>query len=169
MKLKPTYIVERVTDINLEDLKGEHIKGLIFDLDNTLMPPNTGNYPEDIFHWLELVKNDFKIVILSNNPEKDYVQKAGEIAGCLAYEKAGKPRTKAAIQALKDIDLLPEQVVMVGDRPLTDIWVGQRLGMTTILVDPIMKHEEIEIVKFLRKLERISISPAKKFFSKNGQ
>jgi len=165
MRLKPTYIVERVTDINLDDLKKENIKGLVFDLDNTLMPPNTEEYPKDIFEWLTHVKNDFKIVILSNNPEKDYVQRAGEIAGCLAYEKAGKPRRKAAVQALKDIDLLPEQVVMVGDRPLTDIWVGQRLGMTTILVDPIMKKEEIAIVKCLRKLERLFVSPAKKIFS----
>jgi HAD superfamily phosphatase (TIGR01668 family) len=165
MRLKPTYIVERVTDINLEDLKNEQIKGLIFDLDNTLMPPKTGDYPQDIFQWLMSIKNDFKIVILSNNPEKDYVQKAGEIVGCLAYEKAGKPRKKAAVQALKDIELLPEQVAMVGDRPLTDIWVGQRLGMVTILVDPIMKKEEIEIIKFLRKLERLFVSPAKKIFS----
>jgi len=66
--------------------------------------------------------------------------------------------------ALKDLDLLPSQVAMVGDRPLTDIWVGQRLGLITILVDPLMKHEEAAIVQFLRKLERIFIRPAKKLF-----
>ncbi|GAI13868.1 unnamed protein product, partial [marine sediment metagenome] len=134
LRLKPAYIAEHVTDINLEELKAENIKGMIFDLDNTIMPPRAGSIPEDIMQWLALVKNDFKIAILSNNPYKDYVQKAGELAGCAAYEKAGKPRTKAALQALKDIDLLPSQVVMIGDRPLTDIWVGQRLGITTILV-----------------------------------
>ncbi|MCK7484503.1 MAG: hypothetical protein MZU97_02350 [Bacillus subtilis] len=41
--LKPTYIVEHVTDINLDDLKADGIKGLLFDLDNTLMRPAYGH------------------------------------------------------------------------------------------------------------------------------
>ncbi len=169
LRLKPTYIVEHVTDINLEDLKQENIKGLIFDLDNTLMPPRTGIYPEVISQWLEEVKKDFKIAILSNNPYKDYVRQAGEKAGCIAYEKAGKPRRKAALQALKDLDLMPEQVVIIGDRPLTDILVGQRLGLITILVDPLIKQEEVRVIKFFRKLERIFISPALKKFTENNE
>ena len=164
-RLKPTYIVERVTDINIEELRDENIKGLIFDLDNTLMPPNTCILPEDIAEWLEKVKVDFKVAILSNNPDKCYVQEAGKKVGCIAFEKAGKPRRKAAIQALKDLELIPSQVVMVGDRPLTDILVGQRLGVITILVDPIMKQKESKVIKFLRKLERIFISSAKRSFS----
>jgi len=167
LKLKPTYIVEHVTDINLEDLKNDNIRGLILDLDNTIMPPKSMVFPENIARWLELVKNDFKIAILSNNPHKNYVRNAGELAGCAAYEKAGKPRRAAAIKALKDLDLLPEQVVMVGDRPLTDIWVGQRIGIVTILVDPLMKREEIHFIKFLRKLERFFITSPLKKFSKN--
>jgi HAD superfamily phosphatase (TIGR01668 family) len=164
-RLKPTYIVERVTDINLEDLKDDNIKGLIFDLDNTIMPPNSSAFPEDIAEWLEKVKEDFCIAILSNNPDAQYVRDAGEKLGCIAYYKANKPRRKAAFQALKEMDLIPSQVVMVGDRPLTDIWVGQRLGVTTILVDPIMKKQEIWAVKQLRKLERIFVSAPKKTFS----
>ena len=54
---------------------------------------------------------------------------------------------------------------MVGDRPLTDIWVGQRLGIVTILVDPIMKHKEAKIIKLLRKIERLFVSSPKKSFS----
>lgn len=101
------------------------------------MPPNTGIYPQDIAQWLEEVKKEFKIAILSNNPYSNYVQKAGEDAGCPAYHKAGKPRRKIVRQALKNLELLPEQTVLIGDRPLTDILAGQRLGMVTILVDPL--------------------------------
>jgi len=165
LRLKPTYIVERVTDIDLEELKDENIKGLIFDLDNTLMPPKTCIFPEDIAKWLDKAKVDFKIAILSNNPDKLYVKEAGEQIGCIAFEKAGKPRRKAALLALKNLGLIPSQVVMVGDRPLTDIWVGQRLGIITILVDPIMKHKEARIIKFLRKMERLFVSSPKKSFS----
>lgn len=165
LRLKPTYIVDRVTDINLEELRDENIKGLIFDLDNTLMPPKTCNLPEDIAQWIIEAKVDFKIAILSNNPDKSYVKQAGEQIGCIAFEKAGKPRRKAALLALKDMELIPSQVVMVGDRPLTDIWVGQRLGIITILVDPIMKQQEAGIIKLLRKMERLFVSSPKKTFN----
>lgn len=164
-RLKPTYVVERVTDINLQDLKDDNIKGLIFDLDNTLMPPKTCILPEDIAKWIEEAKKDFKIAVLSNNPNTDYVRQAAKAIGCVAYHKAGKPRRKAAVLALKELDLIPSQVVMVGDRPLTDIWLGQRLGLITILVDPIIKHQEAWIVKQLRKMERWFISSPKKTFS----
>lgn len=169
MRLTPTYIAERVTDINLDDLKKEGIKGLIFDLDNTIMPPGTGVYPPDIVGWLEMVKSEFKIAILSNNPYYNYVQKAGECIGCPAYHKAGKPSKRVVLLALKEMELLPEQTVIIGDRPLTDIWVGQRLGMVTILVDPLMKHEEMAIIKFLRRLEKVFIKPAAKKFSPHKQ
>jgi uncharacterized protein len=164
LRLKPTYIVDRVTDIDLEELRDENIKGLIFDLDNTLMPPKTCILPEDIAEWIIKAKVDFKIAILSNNPNKSYVQEAGEQIGCIAFDKANKPRRKAALLALKQMELIPSQVVMVGDRPLTDILVGQRLGIITILVDPIMKQKEAGIIKFLRKLERLFVSPPKKSF-----
>lgn len=164
-RLKPTYIVEHVTDINLEDLRAEGIKGLIFDLDNTLMAPKSSELSTEIAHWLEIVKNDFQIAIVSNNPHQHYVEDAAKIIGAPAYHKAKKPRTAIATVALKKLDLLPYQVAMVGDRPLTDIWVGQRMGMITILVDPLIKHEEMVIVKFLRKLERIFIEAPKRIFS----
>lgn len=169
IKLKPTYAVERVTDINLDDLVADNIKGLIFDLDNTLMHPKTSHLPEDIEKWLDIVKNDFKIAILSNNPYTNYVKEAGERVGCVAYERAGKPRRKAALRALKDLGLMPSEVAIVGDRPLTDIWVGQRLGMVTILVDPLLKHQEIWIIRYLRKLEKIFITKALKTFSEKKE
>jgi HAD superfamily phosphatase (TIGR01668 family) len=165
IRLKPTYIVERVTDINLEDLKADGVKGLIFDLDNTIMAPKAGALSDDISNWLELVKKDFKISVVSNNPHQKYLEKACEILGCPVYGKAKKPRTGVASIALKEMDLLPNEVCMIGDRPLTDIWVGQRLGLITILVDPLIKHEEIILYKILRRLERIVIESPRKFFT----
>ena len=49
------------------------------------------------------------------------------------------------------------QVVVVGDRPLTDIWAGQRQGSLTILVDPLIKHQENGLFKILRRLERLFV------------
>jgi len=166
-RMKPTYIVERVTDINLNDLKNEGIKGLIFDLDNTLIPPKSAVLPEDIKTWLDQARDDFKIAIVSNNPREKYLELCQKELNCPVYGKAKKPQRSVTVKALKEMELLPNQVAIVGDRPLTDILVGVRLGLTTILVDPLIKHQEMEIVKFLRKLERIFIKAPHKKFSFN--
>jgi predicted HAD superfamily phosphohydrolase YqeG len=49
------------------------------------------------------------------------------------------------------------QAAMIGDRPLTDIWVGQRMGMYTILVDPLTMASEHRVVKVLRRLEKLFV------------
>ncbi len=163
-RMRPTYIIEHVTDINLEELKEEGIKGFLFDLDNTIMAPKTGYLTDDILEWLDEVSKDFKISIVSNNSNMTYMRNVQERYDFPIYAKAKKPQRSVALTALKEIDLLPSQVAMVGDRPLTDILVGQRLGMFTILVDPLIKHKEIKIVQFLRKLERIFVKEPRKQF-----
>jgi len=169
LKLKPTYITGHVTDINFEDLISEGIKGLIFDLDNTIMKPKTGKISEDIRQWLEKTQECFKIAVVSNNPHKSYIEKVKIELGIPVYYHAKKPRRGTTLQALKEMKLLPSEVAMVGDRTLTDIMVGQRLGMITILVDPLMKHQESCLIRFCRKLERLFICPAKKVFSNNNR
>ncbi|MEI7473588.1 MAG: YqeG family HAD IIIA-type phosphatase [bacterium] len=169
LRLKPTYIIDNVIEMDLNDLKDEGIKGLIFDLDNTLMEPHSGKLREDIKLWLEEVREDFKIAVLSNNPHEEYVEEAVKLINCVGYAKADKPRRKTAIKLLKELELLPSETAMIGDRPLTDIWVGQKLGMTTILVDPLIKNDESKFIQLLRKLERVFIKPAhKKFNAKNN-
>lgn len=154
MFLKPNIITKNVKDLNLEELKAKGIKGFIFDLDNTIMKPDTGYFTEDIQAWLNEVEKDFKIAIVSNNPRPDYEKKVREIVDYPIYFKAAKPSRKFVRLALKDLGLEPSEAAMVGDRPLTDIFVGQRLGMTTILVDPLIKHQEPILFKILRKAER---------------
>lgn len=158
IRLKPAYIKEIVTDIDINALKDDGIKGFIFDLDNTIMAPKSAFYDEKILEWLNGISKDFKIAVVSNNSNQQYMDKVREISNFPIYANAGKPSRKKVLEALKEMELLPEQVAMVGDRPLTDIWVGVRLGMTTILVDPLMKHKENKLIKFLRRLERMFIS-----------
>lgn len=165
-RMKPTYVVEHVTDINLNDLKDEGIQGLIFDLDNTLIAPETAELTEDVKNWLDEARDDFKIAIVSNNPRTHYLDLCQKELNCPVYGKAKKPQKNVTIKALKEMELLPNQVAIVGDRPLTDILVGVRLGLSTVLVDPLIKHQEMAIVKFLRKLERIFIKSPHRIFSK---
>jgi hypothetical protein len=153
-KLKADFILNHVTEINIEDLKSRGIKGLIFDLDNTIMAPRTGTLSGDVEEWLKNVKEDFKIAVVSNNRKENYIENAAKVIGCPVYGKAKKPRTGTIRVTLSQMGLKPQEVAIVGDRPLTDIWVGKRLGAITILVDPLIKDKESKVVKLLRKLER---------------
>jgi hypothetical protein len=160
MLVRPTYRIETVLEMNLQMLKAEGILGLIFDLDNTLMAPKTGELREDIEHWLKSVtKAGFKTYLVSNNKQEQYVQQAGQLLGMQAIGNAAKPRLKAFQKALSDMELKAHQVAIIGDRPLTDIWGGQRLGANTVLVDPLTKATEHGVIQFCRKLEALFVLP----------
>ena len=156
-KLKADYILKDVTEIDIEELKQKGLKGLIFDLDNTIMAPNTGTLNDNIEHWLETAKQNFKIAIVTNNPNKGYLDKVHQEVNCPIYGRAKKPRRKVIRKAVSDMQLDVSEIAVIGDRPLTDIWVGKRLGTHTILVDPLIKQQEHKFIKFLRKIERTFI------------
>jgi len=158
--VRPFRIVDHVTDINLEELWAEGIRGFIFDLDNTIMAPHTGVLEDAIADWLKKIEAmGFQSVVVSNNPLGFYTRAAEKTLNLPVLGNAGKPRRKQLYKALEMLKLEAPQVVVVGDRPLTDIWGGQRLGAFTILVDPLTKHLEHPVVKVLRRLERIFVHP----------
>lgn len=158
MWLKPTCVVEHVKDIDLESLWEQGVRGFIFDLDNTIMAPHTGRLDDEMAEWLKTIEErGFKSIVVSNNPIKMYTQKAETVLNIPVLGNAGKPRRKFLYRALEILDMAPHQVAVVGDRPLTDIWGGLRLGAKTILVDPLTKHQEPQVVKWLRWLERLVI------------
>lgn len=158
MLVKPTHIVQDITTIDLDALWASGIRGLIFDLDNTIMAPSAGVLEEHIQDWLNQVREKgFRCIVVSNNPRMAYLKKAEAHLEMQVIGNAGKPRRKSLRQALSILSLRAEEVAIIGDRPLTDIWGGQRLGTTTILVDPLTKATEHQIVQFLRKLERLFV------------
>ncbi len=154
MFLKADFVLQNVLQIDLEEMRKKGVKGFIFDLDNTLMAPNTGVFTEEIKAWLDELMKEFKVAIVSNNPIPSYEKKVREVVDMPIYFKAGKPSRKFVREALKELGISPLEAAMVGDRPLTDIWVGQRLKMITVLVDPLRKKQEHQVIKFLRSLER---------------
>lgn len=161
MLVKPTCIVMDVFDIDLDAMWAQGVRGFIFDLDNTIMAPSTARLEDDVAHWLKKIEDmGFKSIVVSNNPIKLYTQKAEAVLNIPVLGNAGKPRRGTLRKALKMLDLTPEQVAVVGDRPLTDILGGQRLGAKTILVAPLNRRNENRLVKMLRKLERLFVHGA---------
>jgi len=157
MFIKPDYNLENIYEIDLEELKSKGIKNLLFDLDSTLMASKSAKYFEETLKWLEKVRKDFFIAVVSNNHNPSYMEKVKKVSDFPLVFHAKKPDIKVTEEFMTENNLKPEETAFVGDRPLTDTLCGKRLGCTTILVDSITAKTEKPLVRFVRKLERLSV------------
>ena len=157
MRIKPDYNLESIYDIDVNELKSKGIKGIFFDLDSTVMQSKTGKFTKRTLNFLNELKEDFTVAIISNNHKKGYIDKVQKISPVKVYGHARKPDVKILKIACYELGLEVKEVVMVGDRPLTDILAGKKVGMKTILVDSISKDQEGILTRFVRFLERLTI------------
>ncbi|MBK8189851.1 MAG: YqeG family HAD IIIA-type phosphatase [Vampirovibrionales bacterium] len=155
MWLIPTLVAARVTDISIETLRALGVRGLIFDLDNTLMAPRSGRLDADISQWLAvLAAEGFQLACVSNNKRAAYCQSAQETLSMPVFGHARKPFGASLAAAVAQMGLSAHETLVVGDRPLTDIWGGRRIGAQTALVKPLMGPFEPPAIRFLRWMER---------------
>lgn len=156
--LRPTYLINGdVTDINLGLLKQDGVRGLIFDLDSTLLAPHSGKLTPQVGEWLVEARANFQVAIVSNNSRSQYIDDVRELLNMPIIGKAAKPRRWAFFEVLKGFGLEAHEVAVIGDRPLTDVLGGQRAGMKTVLVWPLKTMREPGWITMMRKLERIVI------------
>ena len=153
--LRPTYLINGdVTDIDLEQLKNDGIRGLIFDLDSTLLAPHSGKITPEVAEWLRQAREMFEVAIVSNNKRAKYIEQVRELLQMPIIGHAAKPRRWAFFEILKGFNNIePSQVAVIGDRPLTDVLGGQRAGMKTVLVWPLKSMSEPNWVTMMRKIE----------------
>jgi len=154
MFLRPDFNLKDIYEIDLELLKKMGIKAMFFDLDSTIMVSKSAEYTKKTEEWLKKVDDDFFIAVISNNKKSEYIEKVKSISSFQVIGHAKKPSTKAMKKLLAKICINPNEVAIVGDRPLTDILAGKRLGAKTILVDSINADEEGTPTRFVRWLER---------------
>ena len=157
MLVKPDYNLESIFDIDLEELKRLGIKIILSDLDSTVMPSKSGTFPDEVMEWINKVRKEFDFAVISNNKKKDYISKVSSQCDFDVVGHANKPSCRVMREYLVSKNYKPEDAVMVGDRPLTDIVAGKLLGCKTILVDSITKDIEKPIVRFVRFLERLTV------------
>lgn len=140
-KLKPTYTIESVTKIPFVLLERDNIKGLIFDVDNTISTMGKGITTE-CFKWIKEAKSlGYKICILSNSLNYKKVKKIMQDLDVFGLYFAKKPSTKGFEMALSLLELKKEEVIMIGDQIFTDVWGANRFGIKSILVKPLSKKE----------------------------
>ena len=157
MFLKPDFNLKSIYDIDLNLLKSLGIKALLFGLDSTFMGSNTAYYTQETLPWLDKVKADFFVGVVSNNHNPMYMEKVRAVSDFPVVFEARKPDCKVASMFMKEYKLNPEETAFIGDRPLTDVLCGKRLGCKTILVDSITADIEKPIVRLARALERCCI------------
>lgn len=155
MLVKADYEAKTVFEIEYDKLKEDGIKVIAFDLDSTVMKSKSGEFSREAISLFENLKKDFKLLIISNNSDMEYIAKAAKQIDFPVIAPAKKPATKVSKEFLKENSINCKEMVMVGDRPLTDILFGKFLGCKTILVDSISWHEEAPIVRFARRVERL--------------
>lgn len=157
MRLKPNVNIKSIFDINVFNLKACEIEAVFFDLDSTVMRSKSGIFDKQTLDFLNMLNNHFKVAIISNNKNDEYIKKAQSQVIFPVVGGAKKPDVKALLQVCKDFNVKPPNCAFVGDRPLTDILCAKRAGMFSILVDSISADSEKKIVRFVRFLERLSI------------
>lgn len=143
----PDDYVSSVYKIDFQKLYEEGYRGIIFDIDNTLVPHNApaDTRAMEFFSFLRQV--GFKTVLLSNNG-KSRVNAFCEAVAADAYVfKAGKPKIGGYQKAMSIIGTDNRTTLFIGDQIFTDIWGANRANMRTIMVEPVQKwKEEIQII-----------------------
>lgn len=154
MLLRPDFNLKNIYEIDLELLKEQGIKAIFFDLDSTIMVSKSGEYHDRTENWLKKVSKDFFIAVITNNKKYEYIEKVKSVSNFQIIGNAKKPSTKAMQKLLTEINIAAKEVVIVGDRPLTDILAGKLLGAKTVLVGSINAENENIPTRFVRWLER---------------
>jgi hypothetical protein len=152
MFLAPDYHFDSVLDIPYETLWQQKIRGLIYDLDNTLAHYDMKLAPAKVVALLRrLERMGFRICLLTNNTRARLRQfdnlKINGIAN------AAKPFSHGVRRAMRLMGTQPAHTAIIGDQLLSDIWAGKNAHVTTILVKPLTDRDFL-FVRLKRVLER---------------
>lgn len=163
-KFFPDRYVASTYVIDFEKLYKNGIRGLIFDIDNTLVPHGAPADERAIRLFKRLKEIGFSCCLISNNQEKR-VRTFNEPIQVDYVYNAHKPSTKNYKKAMEIMGTDVSDTVFVGDQLFTDVWGAKRTGIPSILVRPIHPKEEIQIV-LKRYLENIVLHFYKKSLEK---
>ena len=149
----PDEYLESTYKIDFEEQYRKGYRGIIFDIDNTLVPHGapSDKRAEKLFEGLK--KMGFQCCLLSNN-QYQRVSSFNEKIQVHFIENAHKPSRKNYLKAMELMGTKIENTLFVGDQLFTDVYGAKRVGIHNILVKPIHPKEEIQIV-LKRKLEKI--------------
>jgi len=138
--LLPKLIAEELTDLTTEVLKAHHIRLLMLDFDNTIVPYTTDIPTEKMDRWLrEMNRSEIRLCVVSNS-RKDRVKVFCGKYGIDCITHAKKPFTKGIRQCLAKYGIPASEAALVGDQIYTDTFGANNAGVSPILVRAIDNH-----------------------------
>ena len=149
----PKEWLESTYEIPWDQWYGKGIRGVIFDIDNTLVPHGEPADARALELFEKFHEMGMNTCLLSNNKDTRVASFAAQVDSPYIY-KAGKPSVKNYYRAMKIMGTTKSQTLFVGDQLFTDVYGANRAGIYGILVKPIHPKEEIQIV-LKRYLEAI--------------
>ncbi|MBD5471085.1 MAG: YqeG family HAD IIIA-type phosphatase [Lachnospiraceae bacterium] len=159
----PKEYLNSTYEIDFEDFYKRGYRGIIFDIDNTLVPHGMPADERAIALFERLKKIGYRVTMLSNNKEPRVKMFCDAVDAPYIF-KAGKPNPKNYRQAFITMGTDENTTLFVGDQIFTDVWGANKAGLYSILVKPIHPKEEIQIVlkRYLEKIVLLSYQRAQK-------
>ncbi|MBC7544258.1 MAG: YqeG family HAD IIIA-type phosphatase [Candidatus Sericytochromatia bacterium] len=136
--LSPHRVHRSLAEIDLDELAAHGIRGILMDLDDTLCPRDSSVTPEPIMVWLKAAAERFQLFIVSNNFSLERVRIVSDALSIPGIHGAQKPRRSGINHAMTQLGLQRHELVLIGDRLLTDVLASRRAGIMAILVEPIL-------------------------------
>ena len=152
----PRMYKKDIFEVNYNMLERNGIKCLIFDLDNTLMKIEDEYPNEEVCDLIKRLKKKFKIWILSNNSNKKRLDKVANVLKIDYISFALKPFSFGFKKIIKYGGYNVSEICIIGDQIMTDVLGGNRLGIYTVLLEPIGK-KDLKITSINRFLEQRNI------------
>lgn len=156
---RPKIYQKNIFQIDYDSLRKKDIKLIIFDLDNTILKVDQELPDKEIKQFFNKLKKSFNIVIASNNVY-ERVNKVSSYLSCDKLYSIGKPTKKIKKFLDKRYGIPMNHIAIIGDQIVTDIFMGNRLGMLTILIDPI-SDKDLKVTYLNRFLEKIILKKIK--------
>lgn len=153
--LIPDYYYKDIQKIDINNLLKNGIKYLIIDLDNTLVGWDCPLPTEDVRLWFDKLNELGFDVCLTSNNNRERVELFANDLGLQFIYKAKKPLKRGFREAMSKMNVVDRtRVACIGDQLFTDVLGGNRMGITTILVEPIAQ-KEFAWTMFVRKIEAL--------------
>ena len=142
-KYVPDIYKKSIYDVDYKKLKSNGIKCILFDLDKTIVPYNIKAPNKKVMDLFKQIKSlGIKIIIFSNSGKKR-LKPFKEMLEVDCCPRAFKPSPKKFVAIIDGYKYALDEVAIIGDQLLTDILGGNRVGITTILINPISKKDHI--------------------------
>lgn len=149
----PDHFYRRVTDVDLAALRADGVDTLLIDIDNTILPRDTGEMAAELTEWAsKLLGEGFRVCLVSNNWHA-HVKRIADSLGFCMVPRALKPLPFGFRQGLRLLGSKPASTAVIGDQMFTDILGGNLLGLTTVLVEP-LSASDLPHTLLLRRMER---------------